>query len=59
LLVAAHDLHAWSFRTERALRDLDTAGDAGVAEPPTTPRRDSPVVREVAAGLEKYAAATR
>jgi tetratricopeptide (TPR) repeat protein len=57
-VAAAHGLHAWSFRTERALRDLDAAGD-GVSEPPATPRRDSPVVREVAAGLEEYAAATR
>jgi hypothetical protein len=56
---AAHGLHAWSFRTERALRDLEAAGDVGVPEPPATPRRDSPVVREVAAGLEEYAAATR
>ena len=57
-IAAAHDLHAWSFRTERALRDLDAAGDAAAPEPPATPRRDSPVVREVAAGLEEYAAAT-
>jgi hypothetical protein len=56
-LAEAHGLHAWSFRTERALRDLDAAGDGGVPEPPATPRRDSPVVREVAAGLEAYAAA--
>jgi hypothetical protein len=58
-IAAAHGLHAWSFRTERALRDLEAAGDGGVPEPPATPRRDSPVVREVAAGLEEYAAATR
>jgi tetratricopeptide (TPR) repeat protein len=56
-IAGAHGLHAWSFRTERALRDLDAAGDGGVPEPPATPRRDSPVVREVAAGLEAYAAA--
>jgi hypothetical protein len=55
----AHGLHAWSFRTERALQDLDAAGDLGLPEPPATPRRDSPVVWEVAAGLEEYAAATR
>lgn len=58
-IAVAHGLHAWSFRTERALRDLDAAGDLGVPEPPATPRRDSPVLREVAAGLEEYAAATR
>ena len=57
-IAVAHDLHAWSFRTERALRDVDAAGDGGVPEP-ATPRRDSPAVREVAAGLEEYAAATR
>jgi len=57
-IAAAHDLNAWSFRTERALRDLDAAGEGGVPEPPATPRRDSPVVREVAAGLEEYAAAS-
>jgi hypothetical protein len=59
VVALAHGLHAWSFRTERALRDLDAAGDLGLPEPPATPRRDSPVVWEVAAGLEKYAAATR
>jgi hypothetical protein len=58
-IAAAHDLHAWSFRTERALRDLDAAGDVILPEPPATPPRDSPAVREVAAGLEEYAAATR
>jgi hypothetical protein len=58
-IATAHGLHAWSFRTERALRDLDAAGERGVPEPPATSRRDSPVVREVAAGLEEYAAATR
>jgi tetratricopeptide (TPR) repeat protein len=57
-IAAAHDLHAWSFRIERALRDLEAAGDGGAPEPPATPRLDSPVVREVAAGLEEYAAAT-
>jgi tetratricopeptide (TPR) repeat protein len=55
-IAAAHGLHAWSFRTERALRDLDA--DGGSPEPPATSRRDSPVVREVAAGLEEYAAAS-
>jgi len=58
-IAAAHGLHAWSFRTEQALRELDAAGDLGLPEPPVTPRRDSPVVREVAAGLQEYAAATR
>ncbi len=58
-IAVAHGLHAWSFRTERALRDLDAAGHLGLPEQPATPRRDSPVVREVAAGLEDYAAATR
>jgi tetratricopeptide (TPR) repeat protein len=57
-LAVAHSLHAWSFRTEGALQDLDAAGGLGIQEPPATPRRDSPVVREVAAGLEEYAAAT-
>jgi hypothetical protein len=55
-IATAHGLHAWSFRTERALRDLDA--DGGSPEPPATSRRDSPVVREVAAGLEEYAAAS-
>jgi hypothetical protein len=59
VIAEAHGLHAWSFRTDRALRDLDAAGDSGLPEPPATPRRDSPVVREVAAGLEEYADATR
>jgi tetratricopeptide (TPR) repeat protein len=58
-IAVAHGLHAWSFRTERALRDLDDAGGLGLPEPPATARRDSPVVRDVAAGLEEYAAATR
>jgi tetratricopeptide (TPR) repeat protein len=58
-IAVAHGLHAWSFRTERALRDLEAGGDLGFPEPPVTLRRDSPVVREVAAGLEEYAAATR
>ena len=57
-IAVAHGLHAWSFRTERARWELDAAGDASVTEP-ATPRRDSPAVREVAAGLEEYAAATR
>ena len=57
-IAVAHSLHAWSFRTERALQDFDSACDDGVPEPATS-RRDSPVVREVAAGLEEYAAATR
>jgi hypothetical protein len=56
-IAEAHGLHAWSFRTERALQDLDATGVGGTPEPPATPRRDSPVVREVAAGLEAYAAA--
>jgi tetratricopeptide (TPR) repeat protein len=55
-IAEAHDLHAWSFRTETALRDLEAAG---MPEPPAAPPRDSPVVREVAAGLEAYAAAGR
>jgi hypothetical protein len=59
VIAEAHGLHAWSFRTDRALRDLAAAGDSGLPEPPATPRRDSPVVREVAAGLEEYADATR
>jgi tetratricopeptide (TPR) repeat protein len=58
-IATAHDLHAWSFRIERAIRDLDAAGDGGLPEPAATPRRDSPVVREVAAGLEEYAASIR
>ena len=58
-IAEAHGLHAWSFRTERALQNLDTSGARGVPEPPATPRRDSPAVREVAAGLEEYAASTR
>jgi tetratricopeptide (TPR) repeat protein len=58
-IAIAHGLHAWSFRIERALGDLDETGDARLPEPPATPQRDSPVVREVAAGLEEYAAATR
>jgi hypothetical protein len=57
-IAEAHGLHAWSFRTERALRDLDAAGDGSTPQPPATPRRDSPVVREVAAGLEAYAVAS-
>ena len=56
-IATAHGLHAWSFRTERALRDLDAAGVGSTPQPPATPRRDSPVVREVAAGLDAYAAA--
>lgn len=58
-IAVALGLNAWSFRTEQALRDLEAAGDLEVREPPATPRRDSPVVREVAAGLEEYAAANR
>jgi hypothetical protein len=58
-IAAAHGLHAWSFRTEQALRDLDAAGSGGAPEPTATPQHDSSVVREVAAGLEEYAAATR
>jgi tetratricopeptide (TPR) repeat protein len=58
-IAVAHGLHAWSFRTERALHDLAAAGDLGLPEPPATPRRDSPVVQEVAAGLEEYAAGNR
>lgn len=56
-IAAAYGLHAWSFRTEQALRDLEVLGDRSVTEPPATSRRDSPAVREVAAGLEEYAAA--
>jgi tetratricopeptide (TPR) repeat protein len=59
VLAAAHGLHAWSFRIERALLDFDAAGGLALPEPSATPRRDSPVVREVAAGLEAYAAASR
>ena len=56
----AHDLHAWTFRIDRALHDLGAADAAArLAEPPATPPRESPVVREVAAGLEEYAATTR
>ena len=55
-IAEAHGLHAWSFRTESALRDLDAPGDLG-PQPPATSRRDSLVVREVAAGLEEYGAA--
>ena len=58
-IAAAHGLHAWSYRVEQVLRDLTAAGELALPEPPATPRRDSPVVREVAAGLEEYAAATR
>jgi tetratricopeptide (TPR) repeat protein len=58
-IATAHGLHAWSFRTERILRDLDAAGSGGAPERPATPRHDSPAVQEVAAGLEEYAAATR
>jgi hypothetical protein len=54
-----HSLNAWFFRIEQALQDLDGSGDPGLLESPATPRRDSPVLREVAAGLEEYAAATR
>jgi hypothetical protein len=53
---AAHGVHALSFRTERDLRYLDA--DGGCPEPPASSRRDSPVVRVVAAGLEEYAAAS-
>jgi tetratricopeptide (TPR) repeat protein len=59
VIAAAHGLHAWSFRTEGALRDLEAAGQPTLPEPSATPRRDSPVLREVAAGLEEYAAASR
>jgi tetratricopeptide (TPR) repeat protein len=56
----AHDLHAWTFRIDRALYDLGAADAAArLLEPPATPPRESPVVREVAAGLEEYAATTR
>jgi hypothetical protein len=58
-IAVAHGLHAWSFRTEQALRDIETAPDLGFPEPPATPPRDSVAVREVAAGLETYAAAGR
>jgi tetratricopeptide (TPR) repeat protein len=58
-IAEAHDLHAWAFRIDRALRDLDAVEAAPLPEPPATPRRESPVVREVAAGLEEYAAASR
>ena len=58
-IAEAHGLHAWAFRIDRALRDLDSADAARLPEPPATPRRESPVVREVAAGLEEYAAAPR
>ena len=58
-IAEAHDLHAWAFRIDRALHDLDSADAARLPEPPATPRRESPVVREVAAGLEEYAVAPR
>ena len=58
-IAEAHDLHAWAFRIDRALRDLDAVEAARLPEPPATPRRESPVVSEVAAGLEEYAAASR
>jgi tetratricopeptide (TPR) repeat protein len=58
-IAVTHGLHAWSFRTEQALRDIETAPDLGFPEPPATPPRDSLAVREVAAGLETYAAAGR
>jgi tetratricopeptide (TPR) repeat protein len=58
-IAMAHDLNAWSFRTQRALQELEVSDDLGAPEPPTTPRRDSPAVREVAAGLEEYAATSR
>jgi tetratricopeptide (TPR) repeat protein len=56
-IAEAHGLHAWAFRLDRALRDLEP-GDAGrTPDPPATPR-DSPVARRVAAGLEEYAASS-
>lgn len=58
-IAEAHDLHAWTFRIDRALHDLDIGDAARLPEPHATPRRESPVVREVAAGLEEYAAAPR
>ena len=36
-IAGGHGLHAWSFRTERALRDLDAAGSVGAPEPTATP----------------------
>ncbi len=58
-IAEAHDLHAWAFRIDRALHDFDSADAARLPAPPATPRRESPVVREVAAGLEENAAAPR
>jgi tetratricopeptide (TPR) repeat protein len=58
-IAEANDLHAWAFRIDRALHDPDPAVSSRLPEPPATPRRESPVVREVAAGLEEYAATSR
>jgi hypothetical protein len=55
-VAAEHELHAWEFRIEDALRALGQSGEQRSPETAPTPLRDVPVVRRVAAGLQEYAA---
>ena len=55
-VAAEHELHAWEFRIEAALRALHQSGEQRPPETLPTPLRDVPVVRRVAAGLQEYAA---
>ncbi len=60
LAIAEHrGLHAWYFRIEQALRDLKQRVEHRLPEAPFASFRESPVVREVAAGLRQYAAPMR
>jgi hypothetical protein len=48
-------LHAWYFRIEQALREHEQRAEQLPLEAATTSLGESPVVREVAAGLQEYA----
>jgi tetratricopeptide (TPR) repeat protein len=48
-------LHAWYFRIEQALREHEQCTEQLPREAATTSLGESPVVREVAAGLQEYA----
>ncbi len=57
LAIAEHrGLHAWYFRIEEALRNLAQGVEQRPPEATSVPFHDGPVVREVAAGLQEYAA---
>jgi tetratricopeptide (TPR) repeat protein len=55
-VAAEHELHAWEFRIEDAMRALDRSAEQRFPDPAPAPLRDVPVVRRVAAGLQEYAA---